>query len=274
MTDRTAHRHECRCGKPIHDGAHLCGACIDRFRTDLVKIADRWPDLEAALTSTEKVTGGGGRPGRSTSTGLALNEQVTRARRTATNAVWFILQVLRDDMDDEHSEAVEAFENAARDLSHRELWEDGVPEILGRLSGAADRAEFDPPRSTDTGVLARWVATWHVPHLTATTAQETTEEVADDLAKAERATFNALDPARWVDVNLACDDHGTTELGERVPCEGTMRARVGRGVLPDLVCSVDPSHTISPAQWERAQWRRTRDLDEEGMRRLVRRIAT
>ena len=237
MSDRTAHRHECRCGKPIHDGAHLCPSHVAKVRGDLLKIADRWADLEAALTSSEKVTSEGAKPKRSTSTGLAINEAVSKARADCTSIVWYALQVIRD-----------------------------VCDTAGR--------DFAPPRTDDTGEMARWVATWHLVTITAKVEQEVAERIAGDLIDAESATFNALDPVRWVNVNLACDDHGTTELGERVPCTGTMRARVGRGVLPDLVCSVDPGHTISPAQWERAQWRRTRDLDEEGMRRLVRRIAT
>jgi hypothetical protein len=231
------HRHECRCGKPIHDGAHLCVGCVARFRDDLTKIADRWPDLEAALTRAEIRMGDGSKPTKSTATGIALNEQVSRARRTCANALWFVVQVLRDDFDDNG-------------------W------------------TFVGPRTEDVGQIARWVERWHVGHLTAKTAQETAEEIADDLAKAEKATWDALDPTRWVDVNLGCDDHATTEQGERVPCEGQMRARVGRGSLPDLVCSLDPTHRVAPAQWERSQWRRTKKLDDEGMRALVRRIVS
>lgn len=230
-------RHECRCGKPIHDGAHLCGACTDRLRDGLRKIASRWDDLEKALISSEPGAPGEGHRGRSTSTGLAINERVSRVRRQVSDLMWFVVQVIRDDCDD-----------------------------LKR--------PFAGPPSTDPGAMAEWVAQWQIPHITGTTAQETAEEIADDVHRAERATWNALEPARWVNVNLTCDQFGTSDMGERVPCEGTMRAHVGRGVLPDLVCSQDPSHTVSPAQWERSQWRRTKELDEHAMKRLVRQIVS
>lgn len=44
-------RHLCPCGKPIHDGAHMCHACIGTVRRDLRTIAERWDDLESALTT-------------------------------------------------------------------------------------------------------------------------------------------------------------------------------------------------------------------------------
>ena len=39
----------CQCGKPAHDGV-LCPQCGDDLRNRLRLIADRWTDLEAALS--------------------------------------------------------------------------------------------------------------------------------------------------------------------------------------------------------------------------------
>lgn len=234
---RTQGRPECSCGRPIHDGAHLCAECVSVMRGNLRKIVERRDDLFAALTASE--TGAAGMGGNhADSVGLALNDRAIKARQQVGDLAWFMVQVLRDDFDD-----------------------------LGRT--------FAPPKNgSDPFAVLAWVERWHLPHLTAATAAETAEELANDVHNAEKATWDALEPSRWVDVNLTCDEHGTTDLGERVPCEGQMRAKVGRGSLPDLVCNLDPSHRISPAQWERAQWRRTRRLDEDAMRRLVRKIVS
>lgn len=234
---RTQGRPECSCGRPIHDGAHLCADCVGVMRDKLRKIVERRDDLFAALTAAETGAGGGG-GNHADSVGLALNDRAIKARQQVSELAWFMVQVLRDDFDD-----------------------------LGR--------PFAPPKQgSDPFAVLAWVERWHLPHLTAATSAETAEELAGDVYKAERATWNALEPARWVDVNLTCDQHATSELGERVPCEGQMRARVGRGSLPDLVCSQDPAHRITPAEWERAQWRRTRRLDDQAMRQLVRKIVS
>lgn len=234
---RTSGRPQCACGRPIHDGAHLCGHCVTTMREQLRKIIARRDDLLAALTAAEHTQAGPG-GNHADAVGLNLAEPVIRARTKVTDLAWFTVQVLRDDFDD-----------------------------LGRT--------FTPPRAgADSFAILAWVERWHLPHLTATTTAQTAQELADDVAAAEQATWDALEPTRWVDVNLTCDQHGTSDLGERVPCGGQMRAKVGRGKLPDLVCNLDPSHRVSPAQWERAQWRRTKQLDEAGMRALVARIVS
>lgn len=211
----------CRCGKPITDGAHLCADCVDGVRTCLDRIAERWSDLEAALTSSED----GGEAGRQkcgmVSVGTNLNETVSRARGLCHDVLWFAVQVIRDDLDD-----------AGRD--------------------------FAPPRFRDDGDLARWLADWQVPHLTAATAEETALEIADDLAEAEQATFDAINPPpRWIAVT-GCTKHGTSDTGDRVPCLGVLRAKVGTGVMPDLVCDTDPAHVLSPQVWGREGWKKRR----------------
>ena len=227
----------CRCGKPITDGAHLCSACVATLRENLERIADRWDDLTDALGSNEP---GGDEKGRQkhgqVMTGTPFNEAVSRARKACNEVLWFAVQVIRDDLDD-----------AGRD--------------------------FAPPRWKDEGDMARWLLTWQVPHLTATTARETAEEIADDLAKAEKATFRALNPSRWVSVT-DCTMHTTDEHGARVPCTGVLVAKVGTGRMPDLQCSEDPDHVIKPTTWERAGWKRrfSQALNPEGLRRLAERM--
>lgn len=50
---------ECQCGRPMQ-GGNLCTTCGEDMRRNLGRIADRWPELEAALTTK----GGGGEKGK------------------------------------------------------------------------------------------------------------------------------------------------------------------------------------------------------------------
>ena len=101
--------------------------------------------------------------------------------------------------------------------------------------------------------------------------------IAGDLITAETATYHALHPRgiHWAPVNLACDDHDTSDLGERIPCPGRMWAKVGTEVMPDLVCDHNPEHTVEPGTWERQGWRRRlrQPLHPSGMARLAQRLA-
>jgi hypothetical protein len=245
---------ECQCGRPA-PGANLCNTCADDLRANLHKIADRWAELEDALTWRDVLPGtigvvheGASQAGErrlALSTGTVINERAVRARRAATDAVWFTVQIVREDMD-----------NAGR--------------------------AFTPPPTTpnrsqdDTPRIARWLAAWHVGHLTHKADRETAEEIRHDVEKAEKAVYAATHPSgvHWAPVNLKCDLWATTDQGERVPCPGDMWALVGKDVMPDLVCDHDESHTVAPGVWERSGWkRRLREpLDPSGLARLAGRL--
>ena len=247
----------CMCGAPLPDTAVLCPGCGDGIAARLRKIADRWGELEDALMWRVQVKGEIGKVPDPPAdrehgerrlplaTGFTVNDAAVYARRKATDVVWFALQVIRDDLD-----------NAGR------------PFTPPRLSGN---------RSQDhTPVLARWIADWQIPHLTHRTARESAEEIAADVERAEKAVYGATHPSgvHWVPVNLRCEQHGTSELGERVPCAGSMWALVGRDTMPDLVCDVDPTHLLEPGEWERAGWKskHARGLHPNGVARLVGRL--
>lgn len=229
MTD-----NPCRCGAPLPQGAVLCPRCGDNMREQLHKIADRWPELEAALGATEP----GGEKGRTKNgmraVGTTINEAAVRARRACTDVVWFMAQVLRED-----------FDNAGR--------------------------EFTPPPTSrtrsqdDTPALARWLADWHVSHFTHKADAETAAEVAHDVERAEAATYRVCEVGRTrkVPTGMPCEQHGTSDMGERVPCPGVMEATLADH-MPDLVCSVDVSHRIPPDVWSRAYWKRAH-VQHEGI---------
>ena len=115
------------------------------------------------------------------------------------------------------------------------------------------------------------------PPLTTAPPENVVHAIAGDLITAETATYRALNPrgTHWTPVNLACDDHDTSDLGERIPCPGRMWAKVGTEVMPDLVCDHNPDHTVEPGTWKRQGWRRRlrQPLNPSGMARLAQRLA-
>ena len=233
--------NQCPCGRPA-PSANLCARCGDDLRTNLGKIAQRWPELEAALTTT----GVGGEKGNSKhgmiAVGTNVNEAAVRARRACTDVVWFALQVIRDDLD-----------SAGR--------------VFCPPATSATRSQDDTPR------VARWLAAQHVKDITHRTDPETAVAILRDVAAAERLTYLVCEttPPRRIDTGMACEQHGTSALGERVPCAGVMRATL-TDAMPDLVCSVDRTHTIPPDVWSRSYWKRAHITNESGARRLAERI--
>lgn len=234
----------CQCGRPIQDTANLCPSCGDRLRENLHKIADRWHYLEQCLMEREAIDSSeqGKAKNGMKAVGTTINEAAATARRACTDAVWFTVQVIRDDLD------------------------------------TAERPFTPPPTSAtrsqdDTPALARWLAVWQVAHITHRTARETAEEIARDLAAAEAATHKVVDvgPVKRVKVGLPCDQHGTSDMGERVPCTGEMEAKLSQQ-MPDLVCNVDSSHRIPPDVWSRQYWKRAHIVSEDGARNLIGRM--
>jgi hypothetical protein len=232
----------CQCGRPISDTANLCTTCGDNLRRNLGKIADRWPELEAALTTPGVDIEKGKTKNSMVAVGTNVNEQAIAARRACTDVVWFALQVIRDDLD------------------------------------AAGRP-FRPPATSatrsqdDTPTVARWLAAWQLAHITHRADRETAEEILRDVENAEGLTFKVCEttPPRRIDTGMPCEGHGTSVEGERVLCDGVMRATL-TDTMPDLVCSVDVTHRIPPDVWSRNYWKRAHPMDETAARNLARRI--
>jgi hypothetical protein len=233
-------RSEDRGGPRRTNQSWICDQCTEYLKKDLEFIAKSWDDLADALVSSEIADGEKGKQKHGmVSVGTNLNEKVMAARQQATEVVWFIVGVLRDDFDD-----------------------------MGRA--------FNPPPG---GVpeLANWIALWHVDHLARGTSDETALEVASDVADTKRRVRSAAYPSGiyWVEVGLKCEEYGMSELGERIPCEGVMRTLIGKGLYEDFVCTVDETHTIDPAKWQREGWHRAHQrLHPDAMALLAKKIAT
>lgn len=244
--------HTCHCGRPA-PGTNLCNTCAENTRDRLLRIADRWDALTQALTWRETPTAGQAPPtltpdpdaGAGNAVGIVANGQAGHAMTRAASTIRYIASVLRDEYDDRNK-------------------------------------PFNPPTTDgsmdDIPKLARWIGMWHMAYIAHTLPDEgTVEAIVADVRDAERAVYRALHPSgiHWAPVNLGCEQHATTDLGERSPCPGAMWAKVGGDLMPDLVCDTDPTHTIEPKTWERQGWRRrfTRPLNPTGLALLARKIA-
>ena len=238
--------NQCHCGKPIQDTGNLCGLCGDALRRNLHKIADRWSEMEVILRipAPPPNADGGKSKNSMIAVGTDLNEHAAKVRRMCTDAVWFALQVIRDDLD-----------TAGR-------------PFRPPLPAWANRSQDDTP------VLARWVADWQLAHITHRTDRESAEEIARDVKRAERATQSLVEKEheRKIPTGLPCEGHASLNVeGERVPCPGVMEATLG-DQMPDLVCSEDATHRIPPDVWSRNYWKRAHTMDEGAARRLAERI--
>jgi hypothetical protein len=220
--------------------AWYCPACIDRAARQLNDIADAWDDLEERLTSSEVI---GGEQGKTKNagkgaTGLIVNEQAVNARRAATAHVWSFARIVFD-------------------------WADSLDRSIAG------------PRHQTTPEVARWIAKWHVNVFAVHAGRTTALAFIEDTGDVRRAVRSAAYPsgARKVETELPCTEHGTSELGERIPCDGMMVAWVSPDAkcLPDLVCTADKTHTIDPTTWQTNGWKRAhaRPMSREAMTRLA-----
>ena len=79
-------------------------------------------------------------------------------------------------------------------------------------------------------------------------AEDAVEELEDDARRCE-AIAQGLRKRRF-EVGQ-CIAHDTSDLGERIPCEGRIVADLstGQATLPVLRCTLDTSHTWDGSQW-------------------------
>lgn len=211
------------CRPPHHGGPRqaqgtwpLCTTCEDNIATNLRDIARIWPDTTDALTNT---TTNHGEPVSGTRTNnLPLNEAVADARTE----------------------------------THRYLttW----------AHTAATTAGLNPPPTTTLDTvpqLATWLARHHKA-LTRNYNQDTalsttyTHDLRRKLHNVTYPTGARRFPNRN-DPQLPCIEHTTNQHGERTPCPGTYSTWITDQTdgLPDLTCSENPEHVLTPAGFRR-----------------------
>lgn len=120
-----------------------------------------------------------------------------------------------------------------------------------------EHTDWTPPREQDTPILLHHIVKWRLGYFTHSAGPEMAEWVADRAnllrGKVTRAAYP--DGYHTIDTRIPCNEHGTTEAGERVPCPGTYTVRPRRDGYPDMICSEDREHRIPPSEWSRGAWR-------------------
>ncbi len=207
-----------RCRPDDHGGPRrangwpLCEVCEQRVSENLRDIADLWPDVTEALRSPEVH---GEKVSKSRTIGLPLNETVADARRDALNTLAYWVHVI--------VEEASTLTAPSFDLEH-------LPDL----------AHFLAKHS-------RW--------LTRNYDQGVCISISADAHRLRRDLRRAAYPngGRRYDPGIACVEHGTDDQGARVPCPGHYTAWVfdGMGFQPDLTCSADSAHVLTPAGFRR-----------------------
>jgi hypothetical protein len=193
---------------------------------DLWTIVGHWPELVARVArggagQGEKVTS-------SRSASLPIDSYVVEVMAEIDAWAFFLARVLMDEVTVE------------------------VP-VPGPVRGTW--AEPWRPTDTSTAGLLRQIATERVGHFTEHSDEGLRLSFFDDAKRhADRAEKTARPSGRRkIRLGVRCIEHGTTELGERVPCRGqyaTVLDPEARG-MADMVCEADQSHRMTPLEWQR-----------------------
>lgn len=199
---------------PTVGRTHLCWRCTEWMRDSLTTIAQHWPDLEDALSPA------GGR--------AASSERVSGTGdlfpRLPINGD--VSDVMRD----------------ARNL----VW-----SAVGQL--VQDRPDLRMPADHGTGVLADWLARWHVDYIASHPSAAHVMAIGTQLARVVVAVKEAAYQAPPVEVPLDgnCHQTITNAQGQKVPCPGQVVGWQQGDGTKVVRCSVDATHRVPADQWFR-----------------------
>jgi hypothetical protein len=199
---------------PAIDRTHLCWLCTEWLRESLATISEHWPDLEDALAPA------GGR--------AASSERVS-----GTGDLYPPLPI-----NGEVSDIMRKARNT--------VW-----STIGQL--VQDRPDLRMPADHGTGVLADWLARWHVQYLASHPSPGHLMSVGKELAKIVPAIKSAAYQSPPVEVPLDgnCHQTATHADGRTVPCPGQVVAWQQGDGEKVVRCSVDATHRVSADQWFR-----------------------
>jgi hypothetical protein len=198
---------------------HLCEACTEALKRSLEDIALRWTDLEEAL---------GANGGAS-----------SRERVSGTGDLYPPLPINTNISD---------VMRVARSL----VW-----STVGQL--VQDRPDQTLPRDHGTGVLADWLARWHVGYLASHPSVGHLVSVCTELADAADKVRKTIYQANTYEMelkNASCHQHITDAEGRRVPCPGQVVGILLPSGRKMVECDEDPMHFVSADQWFQTQARR------------------
>ena len=215
-------------------GSTLTSAQAGRLTSDMSYIVNAWPDLLDRLAREGTSAISGMPKAKVYSNGLVLNEHISDTMREVSDWVWFLARVLLDETD------------------------------------------WIPPKDHDTPILLAAIARTRIGHFTHHTDAQLALAVSDDArrlrGKVERAAYPS--GVKVIPVHVLCLEHGVSDMGERVACCGEYTVRLDPempGLIPDMICSQDNGHRITPEQWQRAA--RKTSMNIEAMTRLLAAVA-
>lgn len=231
-------------------GAAVCEVCEDRAWKACQDIAAKWDDTAEQLTRSMPH----GEPVKaSREPGLDLNPNAVERRalvRTTVHTWGLTLLEVAPTLDgrDALKAARARLEAIVRDPRRH-------GEIRGaRVAFRRARAHVRSVEAWDTPWLAGWLGS-NIRHLTAHHDEREAVAFVDEITRMGAVVRSLAAPkgARTYAPGIPCVEHGTDDQGQRVPCAGTYEARVwdGMGVVPDLRCTVDGSHVLTPAGFRR-----------------------
>lgn len=117
------------------------------------------------------------------------------------------------------------------------------------------------------------LAGWLMPHVEWLAGHEAADAVASEVGRIAGSCDAIAREVRRSRVPIGpCVDHQTTDLGERVPCPGTLVAylRSDQDLLPSVVaCDADSEHSWEPGRWSTLGRRLGRQFDEQATRNLL-----
>jgi len=229
----------------VHDGETTT---YSRAREQLVDIATAWPVLTDMVAAGSTPGSGSGKPASRT----PIDAHVADVRTELALWVRFLARVLMEEV-------------------VVERWP-GVPWSAGHRV-----AEPWAPPTLDTGELAHHMATERIGHFLAHEDQHLRVEFLDDAKRLSGLARRTAWPsgARWMRTGVECTEHGTSDLGERVVCQGEYRVFMhpDQDVVPDMVCTDDSAHRITPLEWQRAQRRNPMDAQAAARFAMTLRLA-
>lgn len=200
--------------------SHLCEACTEGIRMSLDDIARRWPDLEEALGAS----------------GGASNSE----RVSGTGDLFPPLPI---------NTTVSEVMGKARAL----VW-----STVGQL--IQDLPDQRLPRDHGTGVLADWLARWHVNYLASHPSVDHLATVCNELVAAADECRRMVYRANTYELEMRdshCHQFTEDPTGARVRCGGQVVGIMKPDGRKVVQCDVDPLHFMPADQWFQGQARRS-----------------
>lgn len=131
-----------------------------------------------------------------------------------------------------------------------------------------DETDWKPPAELDTPGLLRDIAKWRIGHFTEHEDEALRQAIIDDAEEYHSLALRTARPSgvRRIPLHVPCQEHGTTDQGERVACEGEYYAllKPWESTIPDMICTEDEEHRMTPLMWQRAQ-KRGLSIDLRGL---------